>query len=54
MNKNTQKIYVGLIALAIGLILNNLKDSSFIPDNRLIQQFIPLLKSLRIKSRLCI
>lgn len=41
MDKNKQKIYVGLIFLFTGLILNSFKDS-IIPNNRLFQEFIPI------------
>lgn len=42
MDKNKQKIYVGLLSLFLGLILNSFKNSTLIPDDRLVQQFVPI------------
>lgn len=42
MDKNKQKIYVGLISLAMGLVLNSFKNNALIPDDRLVQQFVPI------------
>lgn len=41
-NKNTSRIYVGLITLVVGLLLNSFK-SSLVPDNRMLQQLLPII-----------
>lgn len=41
-NKNTARIYVGLITLVVGLLLNSFK-SSLVPDNRMLQQLLPII-----------
>lgn len=47
MDKNKQKIYVGLIMLFTGLILNSFK-TSIMPDNSFIQKLIPYYVVLSI------
>lgn len=47
MDKNIRKIYVGLIMLSTGLVLNSFKDS-IMPDNSFIQKFIPYYVVLSI------